>query len=116
MRLRQPQQVARRQRAADEAALARLVERHLERAGEFLVELDVDTRHLPDLQRHAELDPAPRDTGRDQGAKVAFDRGQRSAGMRSCKSRWRWFTARIVTAMVARSSSRVDARQIRSSI
>ena len=76
-RLRQPEHVARRQRARHQPPAPRLIERLLERGAERVVELDVDARRLAQLQRQAELDAPARHDLRDQRAHVAFDRGER---------------------------------------
>ena len=76
-RLRQPQQIARGQRAGDQTALARLIDRRRQRGAERLVELDLDRRRLPELQRDAELDPPARHPLADQRAHLGLDRRQR---------------------------------------
>src|SRR5207244_3138050 len=75
--LRQPQDIARRQRAGDEAPAARLRERLLERGAERLVEFDLDARQLSQLQREPELHASSPDGPGHERAHVAFDRGER---------------------------------------
>ncbi len=59
--LGQPQQVAWRQLAGDEAAGARQLDRRRQRLRKFFVELDLRRRCLQHLQRHADLDAAARE-------------------------------------------------------
>src|SRR5689334_9449946 len=49
----------------------------------------------------------PRATCRPTSARTSGSTAASVCGIRSCKSRYRWFSARIVTVTVARSSSRV---------
>jgi hypothetical protein len=76
-RLRQPQQVARRQRPGHEAARPGASERRFEGHGELLVQLDVHAGHLAQLQRHAELDASAYHALRHEGAHVALHQRHR---------------------------------------
>ena len=76
-RLRQPQQIARRQRARHQAARPRALERRLERAAELVVELHLDAGICRSCSGQTELDPAARDTLRDQCPHVGLDRAER---------------------------------------
>ena len=87
-RLRQPQQVAGGQRAGHQPLGARLIDRRLERPAELLVELHVDARQLPDLERQAQLDATARDALADE-ARTSPSIAASDCGMRSCRSRYR---------------------------
>ena len=70
-------------------------------------------RRLPQLHATAELDAAARHALLRPARAAAASIAASDCGTRSCRSRKRWFTARIVTAIVARSSSRVsDAKPV----
>jgi hypothetical protein len=76
-RLRQPQQVARRQAAVDDAIGPGLRQRRRQRLHERTVQLNVGHGRLAHLQRDAHLHPPTRETLLHQRAQARLEVGQR---------------------------------------
>ena len=72
-----PQQIARRQRALNDAAAARRLERGRQRHGQRLVELHLDARGVAILHVDRELHPAAADSPLHARADAPFGLGQR---------------------------------------